>query len=70
MSPQSPGENLKVHNFLHSQVAFKGQLLEAERKTQKKKSTYKWSEYFCPKYLGPFLIHRLGLALGDVYAQP
>lgn len=54
MSPHSPGENLKVLIFFRSQAAFKGQLLEAERKTQKKNSTYKRSEYFCPKYLGPF----------------
>lgn len=53
MSPHSPGENLKVHNFFNSQAAFTGHL-EAERKIQKKTSTYKQSEYFCPKYLGPF----------------
>lgn len=40
MSPHSPEENLKVCNFFHSQAAFKGQLLDAERKTWKKNSTY------------------------------
>lgn len=54
MSPYSPGENLKVHYFFHSQAAFKGQLLEAERNHQKENSTYKQSKYFFPKYLRLF----------------
>lgn len=67
MSPHSPGENLKVHNFFHSQTTFKGQLLEAERKHHKKNRTVMREAL---NIRDPFLIHQLGLAWRGVHAEP
>lgn len=71
MSPHSPGENLKVHNFFHSQTTFKGQFLEAERKHHKKNRTVTREESTSALNIwDPFLIHQLGLAWRDVQAEP
>jgi len=57
MSPHSPGENLQVHNFFHSQATFKGQLLEAEMKSQEKNSRVSISAL---NIWDPLLIHQFG----------